>query len=59
MPELALRGPTSKSFARVTVASVGKNLLSVGMKLFQQWQELHLASEDRCAAAEGGENCGL
>ena len=27
--DLALRGPTGRSFARVTVASVAKNLLSV------------------------------
>ena len=38
--DLALRGPTGRSFARVTVASVAKNLLSVssllslGTKLF-------------------------
>ena len=26
---------------------------------FQQWQELHPASDDRCAAADGGEEWGL
>ena len=31
--ELALRGPTGRSFARVTVASVAKNLLSVSSLL--------------------------
>ena len=59
---LALRGPTGRSFARVTVASVPKNLLSVEFLIedwarscSQQWQELHPASEGRCAAADGGE----
>ena len=31
--DLALRGPTGSSFARVTVASVAKNLLSVSSLL--------------------------
>ena len=31
--DLALRGPTGRSFARVTVASVAKNLLSVSSLL--------------------------
>ena len=64
--DLALRGSTGRSFARVTVASVAKNF-AVGELLvedrawgcFQQWQELHSASEDWCAAADGGEEWGL
>ena len=64
--DLALRGATGRSFARVTVASVAKNLLSVSSLLktghevfFQQSEELHPTSEDRCAADDGGEEWGL
>ena len=63
--DLALRGPTGGSFAGVT--GVSSQEFAVGeffvedwaRSCFQQLQELHLASEDRCAAANGGEKWSL
>ena len=58
--DLALRGPTGRSFARVTVASIAKNLLSVSSLLktghevvFSSGKSYIRQSEDRCAAADG------
>ena len=55
--DLALGGPTGGSFARVTVGEFFVE--GWARSCFQQWQELHPASEDRCAAADGGEEWGL
>ena len=47
-------GVSSQEFA------VGEFLVEVWARsCFQQWQELHPASEDRCTAADGGEEWGL
>ena len=59
--DLALREPTGRSFARD--GGVSSQEFAVGeffvedwaRSCFQQWQELHPASEDRRAAADGGE----
>ena len=59
--DLALRGPTGRSFCKGD-CGVSSQEFAVGEFLvedwarscFQQWQELHPASEDRCAAVNGG-----
>ena len=60
--DLALRGTDKQEF-RKGDCGVSSQEFAVGEFLvedrarscFQQWQELHPASEDRCAAADGGE----
>ena len=60
--DLALRGPTGRSFVRVTAASVAKKMLSVS-SLLKTGHEVVFSSgksyiptyEDGCAAADSGE----